>query len=241
MPEQDDPIAKLGRDLGEDQKAKRKTKGSDALKAGAAHLAGADGTADDGGTVQDALASLGNAVAQKEDEANAGLDLSERAHTLAIERMETLGLEAVLNDKSLVADLRDAMLDQIKARPKPWSGTSEAEKRDVAAALEQVAIGWTRRMVEMVATAGKVDPVRVLLTKVTLGEDMVLTGKVKTFTPEEETSAVDILHKARGKHVMLTPASVDDYRGDARDAEIEPDQHTMGFDAGSDDLAEQED
>lgn len=227
----DDGIAALATGLNEDAKAARRKKGTggtDALAAGKAHLEG--GSADEG--LGDALKGLGDAVAARGDDDN--LDLSEGAHTAAIDRMENLATEAVLNDKSLVFDARDFLLDQIKSRPKPWSATSNQEQRDVAAACEHAGRELVRKIVEQIAANGK-DPVRVLLTKVTLGDDIVINGKVKVLGEDEEDRAVTLLHSARGKHVMLTVASVEDYSGNAREAETDPDQPGLGFEAGSDD------
>jgi hypothetical protein len=228
----DDGIAALATGLNEDAKAARRKKGgAAALDASKAHLGG---ETEEEGTLGDALSSLGEAVRAQEGAATDGLDLTEGAHTAAIDRMENLASEAVLNDKSLVFDARDFLLDQIKSRPKPWSATSNQEQRDVAAACEHAGRELVRKIVEAIAANGK-DPVRVLLTKVTLGDDIVIAGKVKVLGEDEEDQAVSLLHSARGKHVMLTVASVEDYSGNAREADTDPDQPGLGFEAGSDD------
>lgn len=227
----DDGIAALATGLNEDAKAaRRKGKGgggSDAIASGKAHLGG---TAD--AELGGALKGLGDAVAARGDDDN--LDLSEGAHTAAMDRMEALATDAVLNDKSLVFDARDFLLDQIKSRPKPWSATSNQEQRDVAAACEHAGRELVRKIVEAIAGNGA-QPVRVLLTKIAIGDDVVITGKVKAFSEEESERDVALLHKARGKHVMLTVASVEDYSGEAREAQTDPDQPGLGFEAGSDD------
>ena len=231
MADADDPIAALAVGLNEDAKVARRKKGAaGALDAGKAHLSG-DPPEE---TLGDAVASLGKSIDAQAGAGTDGLDLTEGAHTAAMDRMEAMASDAVLNDKSLVFDVRDFLLDQIKSRPKPWSATSNQEQRDVAAAAEHAARELVRKIVEAVAANGK-DPIRVLLTKITMGDDIVIAGKVKTFAEEEEDRAVSLLHSARGKHVMLTVASVEDYSGDARDAETQPDQPGLGFEAGGDD------
>lgn len=160
---------------------------------------------------------------------------AEGEHTLAVDRMAKMADDLVLTDKSLVFDVRDFLLDVIKSRPKPWSGTSQAEQRDVAAACEHTAGELVRQIVEKVAThAAEVEPVRVLLTKVALGADIVVTGKVKVFDPDEVDEAVLTLHHAvnAGKFVMLTPAGIDDYKSDGREAETDPDEPGLEFEAG---------
>jgi hypothetical protein len=230
MPDDKDPIAALAVGLNEDAKAARKktpTK-AEAAAAAKAHL----GTEPDS-DVKGALAGLGSAIDAQPGAGTDGLDLTEGAHTAAIDRMEAMATEAVLNDKSMVYDVRDFLLDQIKSRPKPWSATSNGEQRDVAAACEHAAREVIRKIIEGVAANGK-EPIRVLLTKVTLGDDIVIAGKVKTFAEDEEDRAVALLHSARGKHVMLTIASVDDYSSNATEASTDPDQPGLGFEAGGD-------
>lgn len=158
---------------------------------------------------------------------------AEGEHTTAISRMEAMADELELNTSSMVFDVRDFLLNTIKARPKPWSATSQAEQRDVAAACEHAATEVVRKIAEAVSARG-VDPVRVLLTKLTMGSDMVIAGKVKAMDPEEEDRAVTILHRAIGKHVMLTVASADDYKLTGREAETDPDEPGFGFEGDGD-------
>jgi hypothetical protein len=226
----EDPLDATARALNEDAKAARRRKPKDdATAAAKAHL----GTSEPDSDVRGALAGLGSAIDAQPGAGTDGLDLSEGAHSASIERMEAMATEAILRDSSLVYDGRDFLLDQIKSRPKPWSATSNAEQRDVAAACEHASREFLRKAIEIIAANGK-EPIRVLLTKVTLGDDIVIAGKVKTFAEDEEDRAVALLHSARGKHVMLTIASVDDYSGNATEAATDPDQHGMGFEAGGD-------
>jgi hypothetical protein len=226
----DDGIAALAVGLNEDAKAARRRGGK---KGTAATETPATGDQQDG-TLTDAVASLGAAIDAQPGAGTDGYDLSEGAHATAIDRMEAMATDAILSDKALVYDARDFLLDQIKSRPKPWSGTSNAEQRDVAAACEHAGRELIRKIVEAIAARGQQDPVRVLLTKVTIGDDIVIAGKVKTNEESEENRAVDVLHKARGKHVMLTVASVSDFEGENREAATDPDQNPLEFEAGSD-------
>lgn len=158
---------------------------------------------------------------------------AEGEHSTALDRMEAIADELTLNTDELVFDVRDFILDTIKARPKPWSGTSQAEQRDVAAACEHAAKELVRKVTEAIASNG-VSSIRVLLTKVNMGADIVISGKVKTFGEEEEDAAVLQLHRAIGKHVMLTRASADDYMGGERDAATDPDEPDFGFEGDGD-------
>lgn len=181
------------------------------------------------GALEAQIDSLGESVRQHEG-ATGGYEIGEAAHQSAIERMEALGDELTLDPVSLVADVRDFLLDVIKSRPKPWSASSPAEQRDVAAACEQLAEGLVRGIIEVIRSDGK-KPVRVLLQKVTLGDEIQVVGKVKTFEAEEEDQAVTLLHHARGKHVMLTVASVDDYKGN-RPAAVDVEEPALPFEGG---------
>lgn len=153
----------------------------------------------------------------------------------AIERMEQIASEFELDHKALVETARDFLIEQIKNRPKPWSAMLEAEQRDVASAAEHASVELVRKIVEAIA-AGEKQPIRCLLESYVEKDGIKLTLKVKTFNDEESLAAVLALHKARGKHVLVTAASVDDYRGGG-DAKIDADAPQMDFeaDAGDDD------
>lgn len=155
-----------------------------------------------------------------------------RQHLTAIERMESAASEFVMNHRSLVDDARDFMVEQIKMRPKPWSATSEGEQRDVYAAAEHGATELVRKIVEALAVEDK-QPIRALLESYVEKDGIKLSLKVKTFNDDEAEAAVVQLHRARGKHVLLTVASVDDYKQGRRPG-TEPDQPPLDFEAGTD-------
>lgn len=208
MADEDDAIAAAAVDLNADAKAKRKAKPG--------QLTGQDG---------EVLLDAGEAEQQ-----GGGFD-AEGQHQTAVDRMFNMVDELELDPSAMVYDVRDFLIDTIKARPKPWSATSQAEQRDVAAACEHAATELIRRIVEQVAARG-VDSIRVLLTKVNAaGDDIVITGKVKFLDadgPERDKSVLSLYH-AIGKHVMLTRASVEDYRQDGREAATDADEPDLGF------------
>lgn len=205
------------------------------IEASREHLGGEAPLVDDQdpAALPEALDKLGAAVTANQQEENGAAD-AEGQHRSAVDGMLNITEQTEISTGEMVWDTRDFLLEQIKARPKPWSATSQAEQRDVAAACEHAAKELVRKIIEAGAARGQT-PVRVLLTKVTLGSDMVIAGKVKTFDPEEENRAVEILHKAIGKHVLLTVASVDDFTGGGRDAETDADEPALNFEAGADD------
>lgn len=182
-------------------------------------------------TLDEAVANLSESVARAtEAEPEPVYDLSEGAHDAAVARMEAVADQFTPKPGTLVFDVRDIILTHIKQMAKPWTGCSQDQQQDIAAAAEETAINVVRRMAEMMASEGKVG-IPVLLMKVDLGDDIKITGKVKTFSGEATDDAVMALHHARGKNVMLIPASVDDYRQGERPAETIADQPEMSFDA----------
>jgi hypothetical protein len=190
------------------------------------------------GELQGAVESLGEAIREREG-ATGGYDISEAGHQTALERMEALGDDLQLNSRSLIAGVRDFLVDVIKSRPKPWGATSPGEQRDVASACEQLATGLVREVLELIRADGKAS-VRVLLTKVTLGDDIQITGKAKPMGEEEEDKAVQMLHHARGKHVLLTVASADDYRQEHPEAQTDVEEPVLPFEAGGQEVSDED-
>lgn len=189
----------------------------------------------------EAVEKLGTAVTANQQGEQGTAD-AEAQHTRALDAMTNIADQLEIGTGEMVYDVRDFLLDTIKSRPKPWSATSQAEQRDVAAACEHAAREVIRKIVEAVAANGT-DPIRVLLTKVNAGgDDIVITGKVKFLDaePTERDKAILALHHGIGKHVMLTRATVDDYTGNGRDAETDPDEPDLNFeaDAGGDEEEE---
>lgn len=126
------------------------------------------------------------------------------------------------------------VIELFKARPKPWDQLSQAEQRDLAAGVEQNVHELVRLLVEAIARTGS-EPVRCLFVGFTdKGDDIKAELKVKAFSKEETEQAVLAMHRARGKHVLVTVASADDFHSHAANDLSEPDQRALGFEAGSD-------
>lgn len=164
-------------------------------------------------------------------------DEQEQIGLTAFERMDALATDYKIDTHSLVTDCRDAMLEQIKHRPKPWSTSTEDEQRQMADACEHAANELVRQVVEGIASRGK-NPVRVLLTKIAMGDDIVITGKVKALGEVQTDEAVMTLHHSRNKIVMLTVADVSDFQQEHPDADIDPDEPPLDFEAGSHNMGE---
>ena len=166
-----------------------------------------------------------------------GADPADDVGLTALERLEELAVDYAIDTHSMVSDLRDAQLEIFKHRPKPWGAMTEDEQRAVADALEHSAKELVRRAVEAIAARGK-KPVRVLLTKISMGDGIVVTGKVKALGEVETDEAVMTLHHSRNKIVMLTVADVSDFTRENPDADIDADQPDLDFEAGGDDFDE---
>jgi hypothetical protein len=197
------------------------------------------------GEVEGAVAKLGEAVTANQ-QAESGTADAEGQHGAAIDAMANITEALQVSVGELVFDIRDFLLEQIKHRPKPWSATSQAEQRDVAAQCEAAGEKLVRQVVEAVASRGQ-DPIRVLLTKVNAGgDDLVITGKVKFIDEEasERDTSILSLHHAIGKFVMLTRATTEDFKGEGREPETQADEPALDFEAGGgdgdEDLADEE-
>lgn len=142
-----------------------------------------------------------------------------------------VGEDVKLDTRSLVSGLRDGILEFVKRLPKPWGITPFDQQRDTAAAAEQVAQDFIRQIVEAVVADGRTT-IRALLVKYDEGDDIKVTLKVKAIGTAELEDAVIGLHRARGKHVLISVASVSDYDEQQREAELQPDQPGLEFEAG---------
>lgn len=219
--------------LAEDAKAERlkpakKPKGRSSTEEDAATLAGLSPGEesvlnDENPDVEGAIERLGKAVEEH----------GEPEPETVVDRIERSASEFQIETKSLVVDVRDFMLEIVKRLDKPWGLTPNDQQRDIAAAVEQTATDLVRKVVEAVRADSSASPIRCLLVGYSdKGDDIKVDLKVKTLDADETTRAVVALHKAKGKHVLVTVASVDDYRGETRDPVLDPDEPALDFEAG---------
>lgn len=181
-------------------------------------------------------AKAGRKKKTKEDESvletNAGLH--EEEVTTALGRMGAIVDETPFDPETLQGDVRDCIIDIIKSRPKPWSAMSAAEQQDVVRTVEYSAKALVGKAVDAIMSAGKSDPVKAILESYAEKDGIKVTLKVKTMTEDESLAAVQSLHSARGKMVLLTKASAEDYSGQRGDTPIDPDQTGFEFEGGDD-------
>lgn len=166
------------------------------------------------------------------EDAPPAAETEEAAGTTALDRLEAVLDDVAFDDPdSLVFEVRDCQLEFIKRLPKPWGITPFDQQQDVAAAAEQFAKDLVRKIVEAVASNERAT-VRALLVKYDEGDDIKVTLKVKPFDDDEAEQAIVALHRARGKHVLITVASADDYAVNRTEPQLLVDAPELSFDAG---------
>jgi len=133
-----------------------------------------------------------------------------------------------LDPRQMMPDLRDRILQMFKDRRDAWHKMSEDEQRDVVVAVEDMALSAIRSVAETIASQGE-NSIRCQLESYTEKDGIKVAMKVAEFG-DEITRAVLFLHEARGAHVMIRKANVDDYSGD-REAEVDRDSPEIDFDA----------
>jgi hypothetical protein len=99
--------------------------------------------------------------------------------------------------KTLRGDLRDALLEVFKHRPKPWSACSEMEQRDIAGALDYVAEKLINKAARIIASEGS-DAVSATLESVTMKDGLKITAKA-VFSID----AAEMLAGAQGGEILI--------------------------------------
>lgn len=169
------------------------------------------------------LAGEGDPPAQEEETADEERTVDTSAMEAAAERAELLA-------RTLVGDMRDAMMEVFKHRPKPWSQMLAGEQRDVATAMEYAA----KRIIDkaVLALAAEDRPSIQAVFKGYADKTGELTGTVKFLNVQDED--VLALHRASGKTILLVVADGQAFSGQRREAEVEADEPALDFEAGGD-------
>lgn len=151
--------------------------------------------------------------------------------------MEAAAERAELIAGTLVGDMRDAMMEVFKHRPKPWSQMLAGEQKDVATALEYAA----KRIVNsaVLALAAEDRPSIQAVFKGYADKAGELTGTVKFLNVQDDD--VLALHRASGKTILLVVADSQAFTGQRREAGVDADQPDLEFEAGGEDDQERDD
>lgn len=153
----------------------------------------------------------------------------------ALDAIEDIVADSIVEADTLAGDVRDCLLEIIKHRPKPWGQMTEAEQNDTARTIEYASRDLVTKVVEAIAAKqAENTPIRAILESYTEKDGIKAALKIKTIGEDDAAVAVVSLHKARGKVVMITLASAQDYMGERGEFEADPDQAGLEFEAGSD-------
>ncbi|MBA2717722.1 MAG: hypothetical protein H0U52_00575, partial [Chloroflexi bacterium] len=144
------------------------------------------------------------------------------------ERLVGIAEEAEFESGTLVGDIRDALLEIFKNRPKPWSQLSAAEQGDINRALESTAKKVLRKLVIVLAEEDDVSVNATLKGYAVDGE----TFKLKVVAKGDEETAAE-LFRMDGHEVILIRADARRFHGQRKDGEVQPDQPTLGFSDGA--------
>lgn len=122
---------------------------------------------------------------------------------------------------TLRGDVRDSILDWMKATPKPWSQMGEQEQRDLAAAANRYAGQLVREVCKLVAANERPS---IVATLVEYKEKDGVEAKLKLPSKGEVVAA---LHEACGREVLVVTSGAEEFMGQASDAKIDADQPDM--------------
>jgi hypothetical protein len=123
--------------------------------------------------------------------------------------------------ETLMGDLRDAILSQLKALKHPWQLLKEDDQRSVIFATESMARNLVCQAIELVATRGHPAlPAR--LVKAQLKDGMQCQIDFSRHDPQRNELLDHI-----GKPVMVVLADSSTFMGQTQEAKPEPDQSSL--------------
>lgn len=204
---------------------------SDKVAAGA--IDGAAAVRDNGGTADDVVAgAIGGAAAGAQDhdsgvtgDANDDQQPLGRDYEAEFDKATQAMLDNLENTRftpgTLLGDMREARLQLFKDRPRGWDQMREDEQRDFVRAIEQAVKIELREIVNVVAKQGQVSIVAKLES---YSEKDGF--KISLSAPSTKDIAM-ALFDAQGSNVVLFRADDSKFHGQARDADIMPDQPAL--------------
>jgi hypothetical protein len=208
--------------------------------AGAAAEAGGDGDQVAAAAIGGAAAGVAEAEREAEEggepapeeersevvEAPAGdeADDVETAFDRRCARLVAIAEEAEFESGSIVGDIRDALIDQYKQRPKQWHQMSEMEQRDLVRVFETVAKQLVRKVVIVIAEEDEISVHAKLAGWKANGD--AFEGKFKA-KGDGETALQ--LFELDGHEIVIISADATRFTGERRPAPVEPDQRPLEF------------
>lgn len=130
-------------------------------------------------------------------------------------------LQFVGGTETLMGDLRDAILDRLKAMPKPWTTLSEADQREMIQGIEMVARTLVRSAVRLVAANGR-PTLEGVLSQCTVKDGIKATVILSRHDPLRES-----LLNAVNEQILIVVADAEAYMGEKAPANPDPDQRAM--------------
>lgn len=125
---------------------------------------------------------------------------------------------AVADSEVLRGDLRDAILDRLKAMPRPWTTMSEAQQRDMIGSVDLAARELIRKAVALLAANG-FPALPAKLVKAQIKDGLQCQVDLSRHDPQR-----DRLLDHMGKPVMIVLADLAEFMGEREPAKPDPDQ-----------------
>lgn len=222
-----DPLDTLAVGVAEDAKAAKKRGKSAAAKKGDEAAA----EALDAGSPPDEAEALGTVVEEKVEEATTEAppspgDDAESVFDRRLARLTRIVEEAEFDTGTVFGDMRDAILDLFKHRPKMWSAMSAGEQQDTVRHIEGLAKSILGKVVLVVAQDDS-DTIQATLLGQFAVKNETIEAKLKIEHADSEV-LLD-LYQLAGHRVVIVSADDKRFMSTRRDPEIEPDQRDLGL------------
>lgn len=130
-------------------------------------------------------------------------------------------VEFVMSSDTLMGDIRDVMLDRLKAMPKPWTVMSENEQRDLIWGVSSAAENLIRQAALLIAANGY-PTIQGQVEQSTIKDDIKTIVRVAKSHPDRLS-----LMDAAGHSCILVIADVAQFMGERAPAKPDPEQPDM--------------
>lgn len=127
-------------------------------------------------------------------------------------------VELVMSSDTLMGDIRDAILDRLKAMPKPWTVMSENEQRDMIYGVESAAENLIRKASLLIAANGY-PTIQGQVESSTIKDDIKTVVRVSK-SHQDRLSLLD----ASGHSCLIVIADVAQFMGERAPATPDPEE-----------------
>ena len=128
---------------------------------------------------------------------------------------------------TLMGDLRDAILDRLRAMPKPWTVMSEAEQRDMISGVHRVASHLVDQAVTLIAANGQ-RTIRAMVYQCVIKDEMKIVLKAN----RHDAQRLEMID-AVGSVALIAFADREPFMGERGPAKPDPDQPPLVLDDGT--------